>query len=148
MHWADPTFAHVAHVAANLRGADRAEVFASHGQTGAEAVFTSFAMSRHVRGIVGDDGAPVGLCGVAPLGLVWLLGTPGLLATRAHRWQFLRAGRAWVDRMVACFGPLKNWVDARNFATVRWLASLGFTVSPAAPFGPQGLPFHPFHRTA
>ncbi|MEQ2008321.1 MAG: hypothetical protein ABMA26_16160 [Limisphaerales bacterium] len=138
----------MSHVAANLRGSDRAEVFASHGQTGAEAVFTSVAMSCHVRGIVGDDGQPAGLCGVTRRGVIWLLATPALVASPSHRWQFLRAGRLWVNRMLATFRRLENWCDARNTATVRWLRGLGFTVHPPAPFGKMGLPFHHFTRLA
>ena len=148
MRFTDPTFAHVGHVATNLRGSDRAEVFASQGQTGAAAVFASVAASWHTRAIVGDTGEPVGLCGVARGGLIWLLGTPAMLATASHRWQFLRAGRVWVDRLVRLCGRLHNWADARNRAALRWLGSLGFTVEPPAPFGPQGLPFHHFSRCA
>jgi hypothetical protein len=148
MRFTDPNFASVAHVAANLRGSDRAEVLASHGQSGPAAVFTSLAASWHSRVILGDTGEPVGLCGVARGGLVWMLGTPALLGTASHRWQFLRAGRVWVDRLVKLCGQLHNWTDARNAQAVRWLRTLGFTIYPPAPFGPQGLPFHHFSRVA
>lgn len=148
MRWAEPTFDRVGHVARNLRVSDQAEVFASHGLTGPQAVFESVARSQHTRSILGDDGAPVGLCGVARGGVVWLLGTDALLRTASHRWQFLRAGRVWVDRLLACCGQLCNWCDARNVVAARWLRTLGFTVHPAAPFGPFGLPFHHFTRFA
>ena len=148
MRWAEPTFDRVSHVARHLRVTDQAEVFASHGQSGPQAVFESVARSLHVRVILGDDGAPVGLCGVARGGVVWLLSTDGLTASRSHRWQFLRAGRVWVNRMLSLFGQLSNWCDARNVATVRWLRTLGFTVHPPAPFGVRGLPFHHFSRLA
>lgn len=144
MRWTEPNLATVGHVARHLRSSDALEVFASHGVTGPQAVFASVAASRQVRGILGDDGVPVGLCGVAGGGLVWLLGTPALLGSASHRWQFLRAGRVWVNRMLGICGQLHNWADARNVQTVRWLRTLGFTVHPPAPFGPVGLPFHHF----
>ena len=137
MRWAAPTQARVMQVAAHLRKEDVIEVFCSHGLQGVDAVLESWKNSPDCRCIEGDDGEPVGLCGVASGGVIWLLATDALLATPSHRRQFTRGAKQWVDGLMADgAGPLHNWVLAKRTRTLRWLQSLGFVVATPRPMGP------------
>lgn len=93
-------------------------------------------------------GAPIALFGVAPvigmavkIGVPWMFGTE---AIHAHGRELLAEGRRYLQLMRAPFDRLDNVVDARNTASIRWLRRLGFTIMPAMPMGPAGVPFHPF----
>lgn len=97
------------------------------------------------------DGELVCLFGVAPLTLVGVTGVPWLAASAAiarHRTAFLRRNRAMIDRWQEQYPVLRNFVDARNAVSIRWLRWLGFTLGPAVPLGIAGLPFHIFERTS
>lgn len=149
MRWADPTPERVEFIAANLRRQDVLEVAYSHGISGRQAVYDSRAASSECRCIEGDDGAPVGLCGITPQAcshLIWLLATDGLLATSGHRRQFIRGGRRWVNGLLQKSPLLENWVFAKNVDSVRWLRHLGFEVFPPQPMGPSLQLFHYFRR--
>ncbi|MDA8231570.1 MAG: hypothetical protein M0006_09550 [Magnetospirillum sp.] len=141
------TAAHAAAIAPILRAADREEVRAACGLAPEEALRLSLATSPLAwTGMAA--GSPVCLFGAASPGLLGGPGRPWLLATDAlvrHSAAFLRRNRAYVAAMLDEFGHLANHVDARNSVSVRWLRWLGFTLEPARPFGPYGLPFHPFH---
>lgn len=147
---ARPTTADVTHVAAYMREADRAEVWASGRLEPLAALEASVAISREVW--VGRvDDVPVCLFGVGHLsdgtllggavGAPWLLGTNDL---PRHAVAFLRRNRPVVAGWRQSYGRLVNCVDARNSVAIRWLRWLGFTIHPAAPWGAFGLPFHRF----
>jgi hypothetical protein len=149
MKWAPPDECRVRHVAGHLRRQDAVEVFCSHGMQPAEAVIESWKNSPDCRCIEGDDGEPVGVCGVARGGVIWLLATDGLLATPSHRRQFIKGAKQWVDGLIADgAGPLHNWALAKNTRTLRWLRSLGFCLAAPAPMGPCGELFCYFERRA
>jgi hypothetical protein len=149
MRWVAPEEWRVAHIATHLRREDADEVFWSDGKQPEEAVYESWKNSPDCRCIEGDEGSPVGVCGVAPGGVIWLLGTEELLATASHRRQFIRGARQWVDGLLEeGAGPLHNWVLAKNRRSVRWLKSLGFELWPAEPYGPCAQLFRYFERTA
>ncbi len=140
--------AHLAPIAAAMRRADRREVWAAARASPTEALTVSLAASKLAwSGTV--DGRPVCMFGAAnpavpgQPGLPWLLGTDDI---DRHALAFLRRNRPMVAAMLAGFGSLANCVDARNTASIRWLGWLGFTIESAIPFGPFGLPFHPFHK--
>lgn len=85
------------------------------------------------------------LFGVAPYGV--LRGAPWLLATPAldhHAKALVRDGRDVVCWMREQFPVLVNYVHAENARSVAWLARLGFTIAPPAPYGPRGALFHKF----
>lgn len=97
------------------------------------------------------DHEPIAVFGVAPLSLLGGTGIPWLLGTgRLFRFPgaLVREGHRYVERMLALFPHLENHVDARNEASIRWLAHIGFKVHPAAPYGPAKLPFHKFEMRA
>lgn len=148
MQWAAPDEWRVAHIATHLRQQDAAEVFYSDAMQPEEAVYDSWKNSPICRCIEGDDGTPVGICGVASGGVIWLLGTEQLLATRSHRLQFLRGAKQWIDGLLdEGLGPLHNRVFAANRDSIRWLKSLGFQFYPAEPYGPCGQLFRYFERS-
>ncbi len=129
-----------------LRQADRAEVWAAHRQTPEEALHWSVTHATHAwAGLA--DGDLVCLWGVCPAslldreGIPWLLGSD---AVKTHARIFLHRSRPLLAEMLRSYRRLTNRVDARNRVSIRWLTWLGFTLFPAAPFGPDGLPFHPF----
>ena len=145
-------------LAPRLRGADCEEVMASSGVTPLIALRRSLRASlkesgpggagRAWAGLVGDE--LVCVWGVAPAsdgtGIPWLLGSDGI---ETHQRAFLRRNRAYLAEMEEGRALLCNRVDARNTASKAWLAWLGFTLEPAAAYGPHGVPFHFFwKRTA
>ncbi len=147
MQWImEPSASDAVWIGENLRPSDVEEVMLSHGMSAHEAVKSSYSESDICRGIASDDGEPVGLCGVVEH-RIWMLGTPGLTATRRGRWQLIVEGRKWVD---SCFeevgGPLFNQVYSKNTESIRWLKMLGFTVDIPKPIGKSGALFCDFWR--
>lgn len=134
-------------VAANMREADRAEVWASSHATPERAIREALRVST-AAWVGYYDGRPVCVFGVAPLNMVagigspWLLGTDELVERPA---AFLRRCRPYVARMLAVYPKLVNHVDDRNEASKRWLSWLGFTLCEPEPYGPDRVPFRPFH---
>jgi len=140
---------HVAHVAAHVREADAAEIWASHHLHALEAIEDGLRTSVLARtGLV--DGEPVCVFGVCPSSLLTGAGSPWMLATPLLHTvdrAFIRLSRRVVDAMQSFFAELSNYVDARNLHAVRWLEWLGFHVEPAVPYGIEQLPFHRFTRS-
>lgn len=138
---------HIDAVAADMRAADTAEVWASSLATPRQALETSLSCSTTAfAGLV--DGAPACLFGSGPVNLltrtggVWLLGTA---AIDRHAMAFARRNRAMLPELFGdLWDTLTNRVDARNRVTRRWLRWLGARFEPAEPFGPFGLPFQRF----
>lgn len=135
-------------LAALMRPADVAEVWAAAKMKPLEAVRHSLAMSTEAwAGLA--DGELVCLWGVAPRsflageGSPWLLGTPAL---ERNARAFLSRCPQHLNAMFSVYNRLVNWVDARNTAAIRWLRWLGFTLHPAEPYGPFRLPFHRFEK--
>lgn len=140
------TVDHAHALAPNLREADIAECWASFRHTPLEALLRSLSVSRDARsGIV--DGEVVCMFGVGTTTLLSLQGSPWLLGSdqiKRHARIFLPQSRLYVAEMHRRFPVLKNFVDARNAVTLRWLRWLGFRIDAPVPFGPDRLPFNPF----
>lgn len=136
----------VTDLAPRLRQADCDEVWASHRSKPEESLARSLRLSTQAwAGLA--DGRPICLWGVAPASLINRIGVPWLLGSddiETHQVAFLRRSRPMVGEMMETYAVLSNWVDARNRVSMRWLRWLGFTLFPAQPFGPDGLPFHRF----
>lgn len=134
----------------HMRAADRAEMDATIG-TACPYRAMQYVLERcsHAWAVFGD-GQLLMMLGLVPTGSFlggdeaepWMLGTehverlPGVLTRVALR---------YLEVMKGHYARLANHVDARNTTSIRWLKRLGFTVHPeTVPYGPYGLPFHPF----
>ena len=112
-----------------LRAEDRAEVLAL-GVEPVDGLLQSLAAAREAW-TYRDDSRIICMAGVSPLSLIghtgvpWLLGSP-LVAT--HRRAFLIETRRMVARWLGWFPLLRNVVDARYDAAIRWLRWLGFSI--------------------
>jgi hypothetical protein len=138
-------------IAANLRAADLDEVRATVGDVEPFwAIFESWEASVASWLIVDGTGLPIGIFGVAPhvvpkVGLVWLLGTDGLVSAGL---TVARQTKHFVAEMGALYPALSAHVDARNTLSTRWLSWAGFNVIDADPaFGPEKRLFYHFVRT-
>lgn len=147
MNWADATPARVEYIAMNLRRQDVLEAFYASGRAGGEMVLEAWKNSSVCRCIDGDQGQPVGICGVRD-SLIWMLGTDGLAATASHRRQLAIGGRRWVDSLMVSHPYLENWALASNGLALKWLRHLGFEVDTPAPMGPSCQLFCHFWRWA
>ena len=144
------TMAHAEELAANMRKADVAEIWAAGRHKPLEALKLSLVVSRDPKaGLV--DGRVVCMFGIAAPTLMSFTGVPWLLGSEelARHWRyFLRANIPVVARMREEYDVLANYVDARNKTAIRWLKWLGFDIKEAQPYGPDGLPFHRFEMKA
>ncbi len=126
-----------------LRSGDRAEIEAL-GLTAEEGLRLSLARALWADAylIEGEVAAILGLGVPSMLGRV---ATPWLVTGRPvdrHRKAFLRLTRARLQEMRRGRELLVNHVHADYAQAVRWLAWLGFEITPARPFGPLGALFH------
>lgn len=141
---ADP--AHIPHLAAHMREADREEVWAWSGSGPDDALRRSLQASTLAwAALLGDE--PVCMFGVASETLLGRIGVPWLLGTQEldeYPTSFGRASRWGLAQMRAVFPVLANWSDARHERAHAWLEWLGFTLGEPQPMGPFGLPFRPF----
>jgi len=137
------TFDHAAQMAPRMRLSDRREIWASGMRTPLKVLMASLRAAPAWCGTA--DGVPVCMYGIVPaaahVGVPWLLGTDDL---PRYAVPFLRGSRLYIDRARREFQLLTNYIDARNETSIAWVRWLGFSVLPAVPFGPFGLPFHRF----
>lgn len=137
---------HIDELLTGARRADRDEAWALARLTIAQGLRQSLQFSREAwAGVHG--GELLCVLGVGRGSMLggqhepWLLGHERL---DRHARAFARASRhvarGWANR----YGPLGNWVDARNTRAIRWLCWVGFEIGPPVPHGIDGLPFHHF----
>lgn len=140
------TLAHAADLAPRMRKADVEEVWASGACRPQEALERSLRMTPEPwSGFA--NGELVCMFGIAPLTLLGDVGLPWLLGSHnlpQYARRFLRLNRHYMACVKQDYRLLVNYVDARNSVAIRWLGWLGFTILPAEPYGPFGLPFHRF----
>lgn len=140
------TDADLVRLAPRLREADRVEVEAAGGRSPLDALRRSLALSVEAWSATAG-GEPMCCWGVGSLDLLAGVGSPWLLGSdlvERHPLAFLRRTRPTIRRWLDLFPVLANHVDVRNALSVRWLGWLGFDVRQPVPYGPRGLPFHPF----
>ena len=141
----EATEAHLEEAAANLRQADRDELWASFHLTPLEAIKT--AQSETTFASLAD-GKVLCIYGTWRPAATSLKGVPWMLSTNElpkHYRYFARGSKGYINYLKEHFLRLENYVDARNKLAVRWLGWLGFTVEPPTLFGAEQLPFHRFH---
>jgi hypothetical protein len=135
------TWAYGHAVAANMRPADVAEVWALARHSPQEAVERSLEMPGEAYAFL-VDGVPLAVFGCAEVldvGSPWLLGAVGVERYTRH---FLLLGRQYVSRWASEYATLYNVVDARNERSIDWLVRLGFVFGAPIPIGPAlFLPF-------
>lgn len=144
------TIEHAEELAYCMRWADREEIWAAAHEEPLQAIVQSMAASRDpMTGFVGDHlvcmfgvGSPM-IC--STVGVPWMLATDEL--EQCPR-LFLRKSRKAVAEMMNGYQLLRNYVDARNVAAVRWLRWCGFEIAPPESYGMDGLSFHPFEMRA
>jgi len=136
-------------LAAVLRDEDRAEVLALLGMSDpvdgpATALLDGLATAREAWTARDRGGRIVCIAGVSPFSLVGSTGVPWVLGSdlvRTHRRAFMVESRRLVARWLTLFEVLRNVVDARYAAAIRWLGWLGFEIGPVFP-----LAHRQFHR--
>lgn len=74
-------------------------------------------------------------------GVPWLMGTD---LVDKYAFAFARRNKAMVKSWRARHPVMRNFVDARNKTSIRWLKWLGFELQDPVPMGPYQLPFYPF----
>lgn len=143
-------FHHIAPVAIHMRQADRDELAASSSRSPFTALEYSLERSTIARTVL-VDGKPAGMFGCGDLSVLTKAGSPWLLGTddlALAPLQFLRASVDWRDKLFERYDVLRNLVDDRNVASIRWLKWLGFSMSDPLPVGKGGLPFRLFQLRA
>ena len=134
---------HIGAIASDIRGADRAELWAADHHTPEEAMRK--ALDRTVDPLVGlVDGVPVVMWGVSPFTFSGRTGIPWLVSTNRlekHFRIFLKGCKLYIDKYRNEYDTMFNFVDERNAVAIRWLKWLGFTVEEARPYGKDQLPF-------
>ena len=134
-------------VAANIRQADKEELWAASHMTPFQALKGSYLISRDISFVGEADGKVACMFGCKPptklsdIAVPWMVGTNEL---KFHSRRFLRLSRKMVEVWRKEFPYMENYVDERNVEAVRWLQWVGFSVYYPKPYGPDGLPFHRF----
>lgn len=142
------TVAHARAIAARIRPEDAAET-AALGLESIAATVESFERSLRSWTLV-QAGQPIAIWGVGAESILDDVGMPWMITAHEihqNRVRLARISRAAVARMLRIFPRLENWVDARYTVCVRYLGWIGFTVHPAEPYGPLGMPFRRFEMT-
>lgn len=127
-----------------MRKEDADEVWASDKHTPLEALLYAFKGSDECY-TARADGEIICMFGIHKLTALggyatpWLLGANGI---KKHYRHFLRYGRYVVADWKERYPVLVNYSDSRYKTALRWLEWLGFTIHPAQPHGPFGVPFH------
>lgn len=121
-----------------LRVEDRAEVLALLGPVdpvagAARSMLHGLATACEAWTACDHAGQIICMTGVSPSSLVGITGVPWLLGSdlvRRYRRAFLAESRRLVARWLTWFDALRNVVDARYTAAIRWLRWLGFEIGP------------------
>ena len=137
---------HVDELAVTMRAADVRECWAANHYAPMDALKHSlYHTNRPLTGFY--NGRVMCIWGVGKItylskeGIPWML-TSNLVNSQYR--EFLRQGPKLLDEIKKEAVILINMVDARNRRSIKWLKWLGFTIHDAVPYGPEGLPFHPF----
>jgi len=120
-----------------LRAPDRAEVLAL-GVEPVEGLLSSLRSSKEAWTARAADGRIICMAGVCPASLVGQTGVPWLLGSDlvpVYRRPFMVETRAMIARWLTLFPVLRNLVDARYEAAIRWLRWLDFTIGEPMPVG-------------
>ena len=123
-------------LAPRLRGEDRAEVLAL-GFAPVDGLLQSIAGAQEAWTYRADRQI-VCMAGIKPLSLIGRVGVPWLLGSELvlqHRRTFMTETRRMVAHWLTRFDVLRNVVDARYEAAIRWLRWLDFKIGEPFPLG-------------
>lgn len=121
---------HARSIARRLRKADLDEVVASSKKSPFEALKFSMEKSAEAWTMI-VNGRPEVMFGVGDLNILAGVGAPWLLGTDAferHYVAILRGSVKWTRQLFSRYSVLRNFVDARNSASLRYLRWLGFRI--------------------
>lgn len=123
-------------LAPRLRAEDRAEVLAL-GYAPVDGLLHSIAGAQEAWTYRADRQI-ICMAGIAPLSLIGRVGVPWLLGSELvlqHRRTFMTETRRMVAHWLTRFDVLRNVVDARYDAAIRWLRWLDFKIGEPFPLG-------------
>ena len=132
-------------LAPKIRKGDRQEIMASNGASPLEALVIPFTQEGKIYSIIGTKSEGViGMFGSSPVkekgyGIVWLLSSEDLFK---HIKQFIKECPKWVHDMSKDYEHVYNFVDERNWKSLKWLQFLGF--EPKRKIGDFGVGKIPF----
>ena len=132
-------------LAPKIRKGDRQEIMASDGASPLEALVIPFTQQGKIYSIIGTKSEGViGMFGSSPVkekgyGIVWLLSSEDLFK---HIKQFIKECPKWVHDMSKDYEHVYNFVDERNWKSLKWLQFLGF--EPKRKIGDFGVGKIPF----
>jgi hypothetical protein len=141
-------FKHIPAIAANVRQADKEEIWATACIEPAQALIRSLSVSQMAwTGMIDDQ--PVCMFGVVPVSLLGEIGRPWMIGTTMLDEPlisiiFLRRCKKCVREMLKPFRLLENYVSADNATAIEWLKWLGFRIWDAQKMGPYRMPFMRF----
>ena len=132
--------------APRIRKDDRAEILASDNVSPLKALVIPFTESNSkIYSIIGTQSEGViGMFGVAKCaepeyGVAWMLSSEILFK---HTKQFIKECPYWINEMGKDYKYLYNFVDKRNWKSLKWLQYLGF--EPKTEIGDYGFGKIPF----
>lgn len=142
-----PTEAAIQLIAADMRDADVAEIWASHRHTPIDALMRGWELSD-LSVIVECDGVPCTMLGLVVDCVLTGSGTPWLLSSNhalKYKREFLIQSPPVIEQMLDTCPRLSNHVHTKNRVSIRWLKWLGFTIEEPLPVGIDKELFHRFH---
>jgi hypothetical protein len=136
----------VLELAPKIRKSDREEIRASNNSTPLKALVEAFTIENNrIYSIVKtEDNSVIGMFGSAPsvepdYGVAWMLSSEDLFK---HTKQFIKECPHWINEMGVGYKYLYNFVDKRNWKSLKWLQYLKF--EPKTEIGDYGFEKIPF----
>lgn len=133
-------------LAPKIRKGDRQEIRASNNASPLQALVVPFTIKdAKIYSIIGtQDEGVIGMFGSCPteekqFGAVWLLSSEQLFK---HTKQFIKECPYWIAQMSKGYDFVYNFVDERNWKSLKWLQFLGF--EPKQKIGEFGFGKMPF----
>ena len=133
-------------LAPKIRKTDREEIRASNNSSPLKALVSAFTIenSKIYSVIKADDKSVIGMfgscpCGDPDYGVAWMLSSDDLFK---HTKQFIKECPHWINEMGIGYKYLYNFVDKRNWKSLKWLQYLKF--EPKTEIGDYGFEKIPF----
>ena len=129
-----------------LRQGDVQEIFASSGSNPVQALVKAYlCSSTHCYSLM-LDGEVVGMFGIHEInrnvGTPWLMGSDDLTK---YKIEFYRLSKEYLNTFMDEYNVLFNYVDKRNWQSIRWLKGLGFQFTKlVSEYGYEKKPFYEF----